>query len=217
MNPATGGWESTGIVFDSPVAIDDIYDKLAPGRYRLDEYVEGEKGSRNVWGQILEVKMPEPEIPAETVKEKPKRRRSEEAAENPIVVLADVMSMLNVVKEQYKDAYQTLKMLFEGPDIFTVAKKMSEWRKEFDEIAKALGYTRAGSVPQTSPPEYEGKLPIWMHPAAIRGVMGVIREEIRGIAKDLGFVSGSEETTEGGLLELPPKPKVEESEKSEEE
>ena len=180
-----GGWANTGITFDSPVSYDDIYDKLSPGKYRLLEDDGSGKFGRNVWGKTLEVKLELPED-IENVQEKP-RRREKMSDVDALQMLFTFMANMEKLKEDYKGAYSLLKKFFEGPDIMEVSKILEDYRQKFDTVARALGYARAESVPQTSPPEYEGKLPIWMHPQAIKGVMGAIRDGIREIASDLGL------------------------------
>ena len=90
-------------------------------------------------------------------------------------------------------------------------KKQIEFRKRFEETAKVFDFVPRGSVTGEQPPEYDGKLPIWLHPQGIPKLVETVLNEVDKKFQKWNLV-GSEETKkvtikpESSLFRMPQRP-----------
>ena len=180
-------------------------------RQVLHKYEKGRQGFVNAWGQILEVKMPETDEVEEVEVSEKKPRRGKQYVANPFAALA-ALAQLGEQSEQLEKAYELLgRLLGRQSTLEDALKTVSKFKKQFEEAAKIFGWTQGGSIKETEPIEYEGKVPIWLHPKVGPRLIREIRQELKEMFKELGLIPGGE-TEKVSLEGLPTIPEEEEVE-----
>jgi len=202
-----GGWYSTGIVFDKIVSHEEAAQYIQyPGRYWLVEVEPGKPGFRKAWDKPLEVRYEEP-VEEE---EKPKKQKVKGNPLGELFNLAMAIASDEETKKAFAESIKILKRIFVGPDLEDALETLDTYREKLKKASWLIG--ESTGYKEEEGPEYEGKIPAYLHPKVLKGIRETIKETVKDIKKELiGETEGIE------TPKFPEEPKPKEVERKEEE
>jgi len=170
----------------------EIFASLAKGIYVLHRYRKGKSGFEVVWGPVG---FGESEEEAAALAEGAPRGKTltlEEQVEKALGPLGYLEKLASIYDERF------------GLKAFL--RNMKASKELYSELGSVFGGGERVTGKESVP--YEGKLPIWMHPDVIPGMIDRSLNTVETRLKDWGMIETKEEKAAGEeLLKIPPKPK----------
>ena len=105
-----------------------------------------------------------------------------------------------------------LRRIFVGPDLEDAIDILTKEKEKIKKAAGVLGITQSTGFTESEGPEYEGKIPAWLHPKVLGTVKEMIRSTVKDLKKEILETGGGEVN----VPEFPEEPKESSKEKGKE-